>query len=411
MPAFAYRAVDATGKARRGVLEAASPSGARQSLREQNLLPLSVEATGPARTGSDAASAPPWERWLRPRLRPKVLAVVTRQLSTLIGSDVRIEEALGVVARQNAAGPAGPLLLNVRGAVLEGRGLAAAMADHPEAFPDFYRASIAAGEQSGRLADVLAHLTEHVESRERARRKIQLALMYPALLAGVSGAMILLMMIYVVPDIAKVFVTRGAELPVLTRGLIAISDALQRWGWLILIGVIALGFGVRRWYAAPDNRMRVARLIARTPPLAAFSRQLNSARFAGSLATLVRSDVPLVEAVTAAAAVVPNVWVRTQASAVADRVREGTSLTRAMTDADCFPPMLLAVVASGESGGRLGDAVGRAAVDLERDLDQTTAAFVALVEPAVLLFMGGVVLLLVLSILSPIVSLNSLAGL
>jgi len=274
-----------------------------------------------------------------------------------------------------------------------------------------YNASIAAGEQSGKLADVLAHLTEFVGSQEKARRKVQLALLYPALLAVVSLLMISLLMVYVVPDIVKVFVSRGAELPFLTRALIALSAFVQTFGVYVLIALVVIGVAWNRWLAIPANSRRFAQFLLQTPPFAGFTRHLNAARFAGSLATLVRSDVPLVEALQASAAVTPNRYARERALLVAARVREGSSLRKAMADADVFPPLLLAIVASGEQSGKLGQGLERAAQDLEQELESLVAALVALVEPGVLLVMGGVVLLMVLSILMPIVNLNNLAGL
>lgn len=407
MPAYSYRAVDTAGRAQKGVVEASSPSGARRALRDRRLLPVSIDLAGApiaSRVGFDIGAL------TRPRVGPRRLAELTRHLSTLIGSDVRIEEALRIVSEQKGASAAREVLLNVRGAVLEGRGLASALADYPEVFPEFYRASIAAGEHSGKLSEVLAHLTDFVESRERARQKVQLALLYPGLLATISVGIIVLLLVYVVPGIVKVFVSRGAELPFLTRALIAVSGGLQAYGWLLALVIVAAVFAGQRWLAVPANSVAVARFLALTPPLAAFSQQISGARFAASLATLVQSDVPLVDALGAAAAVTPNRHIRAQAMGVATRVREGSSLHRAMADAACFPSMLLAVVASGESSGRLGATLGRAAADMDREVEALVSTIVALVEPGVLLVMGGIVLLLVLSILLPIINLSNLAG-
>ena len=412
MPAFSFKAVDVGGKTQRGVVEAVNAAGARRALRERSLIPtlvepaLATDLTAPGRAGGiDIA------RLVRPRIGAKALAALTRQLSTMIGSGIRIEEALRILGVQNAKRPEGPVLVNVRGAILEGRSFAGALSDHPRVFPAFYRASVAAGEQSGRLDDVLAHLTDFVERRERSRQKVQLALIYPALLAVVSALIIGLMLVYVVPDITKVFVTRGVQLPLLTRALIGLSDAVQTFGWIAMLGVAGLVMFARQWLRLETNVVTVSRWIAQGRLTRRFSIQMNAARFAGSLATLVRSGVPLVDAVTAAAAVTPNAWLRTRAQLVAARLREGASLQRAMTEADCYPPMLIAVVASGESSGRLGDALGRAAQDLDTDTEALSATLVSLVEPAILLLMGGVVLLLVLAILMPIVNLNNLAGL
>ena len=411
MAAYAFRAVDAAGKPHRGVIEAASEVAARGLLRDRRLLPVSLRATAAPYPGSPSLASAVAARLpsRAGKLGSRNLAVVTRQLSTLIGSDVRIEEALRLVSRQFERGPAGPILLAVRGAILDGRSFAAALADHPAAFPEFFRASVAAGEQSGRLSQVLEHLADFVETRHRNAQKVQLALLYPALLAGVAGAMLVAMLIYVVPNIVKVFESRGAELPLLTRGLIALSSGLQGAGLLLLIAVGALFLGARAWLRRAPNRLAFDRWFATTRPFSRFSTQVNAARFAGSLATLVQSDVPLVDALGGAAAVTPNRWIRAQALAVAARVREGTSLNGAMAEAGCFPPMLVAVVASGESSGRLSRALGRAAHDLDREVDALAATTVGLVEPAVLLAMGGLVLLMVLAILLPIINLSSLA--
>ena len=410
MPAFNFRAVDPTGKPQRGVVEAANAPGARKALRDRNLIPVSVHLSSEKDHGAGRGEID-LTRLFGPRIGPRALAAMTRQLSTMIGSGIRIEEALRILAAQNAKRPEGPVLVNVRGAIMEGRSFAAALGEHPRVFPDFYRASLAAGEQSGRLDDVLAHLTDFVEGRERSRRKVQLALIYPALLAVVSTLIIGLMLTYVVPDITKVFVSRGAELPLLTRGLIGLSDLVQRFGWVMAILTASGALALRQWLQSEANVLTVARVIAQRQPMARFSIQMNAARFAGSLATLVRSGVPLVDAINAAAAVTPNAWIRTRAQMAAARVREGSSLQRAMTEADCFPPMLIAVVASGENSGQLGEALARAATDLDSDTEALTAALVSLVEPGILLLMGGIVLLLVLAILMPIVNLNSLAGL
>ena len=406
MPVFRYSAVDGQGRAQTGMIEAASDVGARQLVRDRGLLPTAVALAGDTARAKGAGIA-----LFKRGVSSKTLAAVTRQLSTLIGSDIRIEEALRIVAAQTEGQPIGTVLTDVRSAILEGRSFAVALGRHPKVFPEFYRASIAAGEQSGKLSQVLAHLTEFVGNQEKARRKVQLALLYPALLAGVSALMIALMMVYVVPDIVKVFVSRGAELPFLTRALIALSAFVQSFGVWVLIALALAAFAANRWLAIPANALRFARFRMTTPPFQGFTRHLNAARFAGSLATLVRSDVPLVEALQASAAVTPNRFARERALRVAQRVREGVSLRTAMAEAETFPPLLIAIVASGEQSGKLGLGLERAAQDLEQELDSLVQAIVALVEPGVLLVMGGVVLLMVLAILLPIVNLNNLAGL
>lgn len=405
MPAFAYRAVDPGGAAKHGVLEASSAAAARQMLRDRELLPTSVEAA----SGRTAVSGFGPHLWRR-RISARSLARVTRQISTLVTSQVNIEQALKLVAEQAENATLRSLLLDVRGEILDGYGFAAALRLHPATFPEFYTSSVAAGEQAGRLAEVLVHLADFVESRHRNQQKIQLALLYPALLALVSLGMMALLMVYVVPDIVRVFISRGAELPFLTRALIAISAGLQNYGLAMAIALLAAILLFSRWVRVPANRLRFDRTIASTWPLARLSRRFNAARFAASLATLVQSSVPLVEALHAAAAVTPNRHFRETANGVTQKVREGSSLQAAMAQSGIFPSMLVAIVASGESGGQLGPALGRAAAELERELEATASTLVSLVEPLVLLMMGGLVLLMVLAILLPIINLNNIVG-
>jgi general secretion pathway protein F len=347
----------------------------------------------------------------RPALGARALAIATRQLSTLIGGGVRVEESLSIIARQTAAPRTASLLLDVRASVLDGRSLAGALTERPRCFPEFYRASVAAGEQAGKLGEVLGHLAAFVENRQRAAQKVQLALAYPALLGVISLSIMALLLTYVVPDIARVFVTRGADLPAPTRIVIGLSEIARGYGMAIGIGLAMAAALAMRWLAVPNNRRLFHRILANTPPSKAFSRQLNSAQFAGTLATLVQSGVPLVEALQAAGAVTPNLHIRGKIKMATARVREGASLQRALGETEVFPPMLLAMAASGEASGELGPALARAAADQQRELDAWVATLLSLVEPGVLLVMGGVVLLMVLSILLPIVSLNNLAGL
>ena len=407
MASFAYRAADRSGAQKKGVVEATSPAAARALLREQGLLPLSVEAASERKSVGNVQLP----RLRRAGMSSRELATATRQISTLVGSDIPVEEALRLAASQSEAQRVSTILLDVRAAILDGRSFANALGQHPKVFPEFYRASVAAGEASGKLTDVLNHLAHFVEHRQANAQKLQLALLYPGLLATVSLGVIVLLLVYVIPDIVKVFVSRGTDLPLLTRVLIAVSSFLQDWGLYILLAAL-IGFLVfSRWVAVPANRLKVHRGFTTRWPFRRFSRQHNAARFAGSLATLVSSAVPLVEALHAAAAVTPNRWVRERALHVAARVREGISLRAAMTEAGVFPLMLTAIVASGEASGQLGPALSRAADELDRELDAVTTALVALVEPLVLLLMGGMVLMMVLAILLPIINLNDLVTL
>jgi general secretion pathway protein F len=404
MPDFQYLAVDGAGVQRKGRIEAPTPELARRRLRDRNLLPISLSESGSARTGGTA------ERSRSKRLALQASALAFRQLATLTASGVRVEEALRLAGRQAASPAATRLLDRIRTAVIEGRSLAAATADQNGAIAPHLCAALAAGERAGRLPDVLAHLAQHLENQHATQRKLGLALLYPGLLAFVSIVMVTLLLVYVTPDIVRVFSAREADLPALTKGLIAVSTFLASHGLTALaVGTIAMLLGWR-WSTQPANRALLHALVATTPPSRSFSQRFNAARFASTLAILVQSGAPLLESLRSAAAAVGNLHIRTRIDAAAQRVHDGASLSQSLDEARCFPPMLLAMVASGESTGRLGPALEHASTDLQRDIDHTVATLVGLAEPLVLLLMGGVVLVLVLAILSPIAGLNNLAG-
>ncbi len=400
MAAYRYKALDAAGKAQSGMVEAASPAAARLSLRAKGLLPMDLSATADTtKPGQTPRTAP--------RISGAALSLTTRQMATLLRSGLRIEEALQTIASGQPAKVAG-VLLTLRGLVLEGRSFGAALASYPLIYSDFYRASVRAGEQSGRLDQVMTHLASFVENRARNRQTVQLALLYPALLGVVSLGIITLLMVFVVPDIVKVFRDRGADLPLLTRTLIALSELIRFYG-LYATAALALGLlALTRWLKSPANRLVLDRLLATNRLTRRLSQRMNAAQFAGTLATLLLSQVPLAEALTAAADVTPNSFIRTRVTEVTDKVRQGITLHRAMEEARCFPAMMVAMVASGEASGDLGTALDHAATEQQRDLDAWVRAMVALVEPAILLIMGGLVMAMVLAILLPIMSLNNL---
>lgn len=399
MPAFVYRVSDAKGSASSGVVEASSAIAARSILRERGHLVLELEE-GTGKSGGRARAGLPRRR----------LVLVTRQLSTLIGSGMRIEEALSTIAATSPDKTAATLL-NLRSALTEGRTLADAMADRPGDFPELYRATVQAGEQAGRLDHVLEHLANHLEAQSGNRQTIVLALLYPALLTMVSLMIVSALMVFVVPDIIKVFTSRGAELPLLTRALIAISGFVRGWGAILALAVaaaVAAGFWFMRQVS---NRQLFDRLLVEAAPTRNLVKQMNAGQFADTLAMLVQSGVPLVAALRASCDAISNREIRARVAEVARKVNTGATLLSAMEEAACFPPMMMALVASGEANARLVPALERAARDQRRDLDAWVKAIVALIEPAILLLMGGFVMLIVLAILLPIVSMNSLVGL
>ncbi len=396
MPGFRFQATDPRGMVQTGVTEAVSAAAARQAIRDRGLTLVSLQAE---RTNTARGAA----------LGLRSLTLVTRQLSTLIGSGLRIDEALKTIAGGQPPKVAA-ILLSIRTGLTEGRSLTEALGDHPASFSDDFRASVRAGEQAGRLDAVLSHLADFVENRARNRQTVLLALLYPALLGLVSLGIVTMLMLFVVPDIVKVFTARGAALPFLTRALIAASSWVRSSGALAAAVFAGLAFGLTLWQRKVANRQKLHRLTATGWLTRRLVQRISAAQFASTLATLVQSGVPLVAALDAAADATPNLHIRACITALTQKVRQGSALRTAMEAAGCFPAMLTAMVASGEANGRLGDALSHAANDQQRDLDAWVKAVVALVEPGILLVMGGLVMTIVLAILLPIVSMNSLVS-
>lgn len=402
MPAFLYRAVSPSGKKSKGLLDAANAVAARSELRKRNLLPLLVEATQPSVTANQTFRAH--------RLSLKTQVLVTRQIATLVGAQVRIEDALKIVADQLTNTGDVSLLLNMRSAIVDGRSFAQTLEDTPGSFDEYYRASVMAGEKSSQLASVMDHLANHIEERARNRQTLQLALIYPALLAVVSLGVIIALLTFVVPDIVRVFTSRGAQLPALTRALITVSDWITTWGGVAAVMFLSMFAGCLALLRQPKIRLSWDRWLTLAPLISGLVLRLNAAQFSGTLSTLVQSGVPLVDALNAAAGTVPNRFIREKVVQITRDVQDGAVLSKSVEAAGVFPPMLIAMMASGEASGRLGNSLERAAKDQAASLKATVSTIVALVEPGVLLVMGGIVMLLVMSILMPIVGLNSLAG-
>ncbi|KAF0865952.1 type II secretion system inner membrane protein GspF [Pseudomonas sp. LD120] len=403
MAAYEYLAMCAAGKKNTGVLEADSPRQARQMLRERQLIALKVSASTGKR-GNGAGSV----KVSGGGLSSAELALLTRQLATLVQASLPLEEVLAAVAAQCEKQRLKSMLLAIRARVLEGYSLAVALSGYPKAFPDLYRATVAAGERSGHLDQVLINLADYTEASQAARQQIQLAMLYPSILMVAAISIVGFLLGFVVPDVIKVFIDSGQELPLLTRGLIATSAVLRDYGLplLILIGAgITLG---RIALRKPGNRERWHALVLRLPLIGGLVRASNCTRFVSTLAILGRSGVPLLDALAIASEVVANQKIRTGLKDIVRGVREGISLTRTLELNGSFPPMMLYMIASGERSGELDSMLERAAKQQEAQLANRIALLVGLFEPAMLVFMGASVLVIVLAILMPILSLNQL---
>jgi general secretion pathway protein F len=401
--AFDYVALDGAGRTRSGVVSAASERAAREELQQRRLVPVRL---APASAGEGTPSF--LARLTRPKLSTRNLALVTRQLATLI-SVAPLEEALRTLALQAEKPDVRRVLLGVHTQVLEGFRLSDAMGRQGNAFPPLYRAMVAAGEGSGSLPEILERLADLLERDQQVRGKVVTALVYPAMLAATALIVVVALMTFVVPKVVDQFDDMGQRLPLLTRGVIVISDVMRGYGWLILllmaVGALAFAQAMRR----PAFRLRYDRWLLSLPVLGKLIRDVHAARLARTLSTMIASGLPVLEGLVITARTVHNQVLRQATEGMAASIREGGSLSAALKRAGVFPPILLYMAASGESSGRLGVMLSRAAEYLEREFNTFTAVALSLLEPVIIIVMGGVVALIVLSILLPILQINTLA--
>ncbi|MBK7012464.1 MAG: type II secretion system inner membrane protein GspF [Xanthomonadales bacterium] len=400
MPAFAYQALDTNGKTQRGVLQGDTARAVRGILRDRGLNPLAVDEVAEGSKGT----AP----FARRGLSATQLALLTRQLSTLVAADLPIDEALAALSEQDDNERQRALTVALRARVMEGASLAMAMADFPDSFPEIFRATVAAGEQSGHLARVLDRLADYAEARDALRQTLLSALTYPLLLTLVAIAVVAGLLTWVVPQIIGVFENMQQGLPLATRLLMGLSDFLRHWAWL-LIGLVALGvLAIRLALRREAVRYRWHRLLLRLPLIGRLTRAANTARAARTLALLAGAAVPLLDALAIAAQVVPNLPMRESLRHAAFKVREGSGFARALAESKQFPPVALRLIASGERSGELPRMLEEAAAQQQRDLDRWLGVLAATLGPAVILLVGAMVLFIVLAILLPIFDLNQM---
>ncbi|MCC6196664.1 MAG: type II secretion system inner membrane protein GspF [Burkholderiales bacterium] len=397
MTAYRWEAVDGDGRLRQGILEADTPRAVRDQLRAGGLTPTAVDAQA-GRT--DAGS--------HVRLPAPLLALTTRQLATLALSGMPLDQALAAVAEQADDARAAKLASQLRAHVASGEALPSALARYPRTFTPLYRGLVAAGAETGRLAEVLSRLSDYLEAREALRQKVILALIYPAVVTIIAFAVIAVLLVYVVPQVVAVYQQSRQTLPWLTQALIATSGFFRATGWLWLAGVVGalVAFMIALRQAA--FRARWHAFLLRTPVVGRLLRSLDTARFASTLAILTGSGAPLLRALDAAAEVVRRIPLREAAARAAALVREGVALSRALREQKVFPPVLVHLVANGEQSGRLAPMLERAAGELERDAERRLAWLAALLQPALIVIMGAIVLVLVLAVMLPIVSMNQL---
>ena len=398
MQAYNYTAYDRRGKTKKGVVEGDSERMVRQLLREQGLIPVKV---------SQIRRRLSFLR-MREKIRHNDLMLVTRQLATLFGSGMPLEESLRLMADQAENVLIKRLVSSVRSQVAEGRSLAYALKNSHYSFPDDYIATVSAGEETGHLQEVLARLADDVEVQGKARQSLMGALIYPFLMLTVALSVIILLMVYVVPQVTRVFIDMNQTLPVLTRGLIALSDWLQAYGPYLLVVIFATAVGFTLALQRPSTRLKWDSLVLRMPRVGYWAVLSNVSGWSRSLGMLLGSGVPVLEAMKIASERVHNVALRGALDMVSERVREGDSLHKALNKAEAFPPFLIHMVSSGESSGTLDGMLLKVADYYEQRLKTVTDATLKLFEPLLVIIMGGIVLLIVMAVLVPIIEMNQM---
>jgi general secretion pathway protein F len=402
MAAYEYRALDAKGKQHKGIESADTAKQVRQLLREQGLTPLEISTVDDERVETNRT------RKSSKRISTTQLAVITRQFATLVGSGMTVDTSLSVLIEQSEGHQIKSLLSSIRSSLIEGRSLADCMRQFPKSFPEIFTASIAAGEQTGRLAEVLERLADYSEGRQGLRQRLGVALVYPVILTLVSILIVTGLLTYVVPQVVRVFEDTGQSLPTLTVVLIALSDFLRVNAVVIGGAIVAVVIALPLIFQQTGPKRWLHHMILQLPMTRRVSRGVNTSRMARTLAIMVGSGVPLLDAMKSSSEVVPNLVLRGALQQAANEVREGVTLSRAISRGKFFPPLFTQMVASGEQSGNLEKMLDKSATALEREIEARIAVLVGLFEPLMILVMGGVVLTIVLAILLPIFDLNQL---
>jgi general secretion pathway protein F len=403
MSAFEYIALDQKGRETKGVVEGDSARLVRQQLREKDLVPLNVtEIKKHALNEQNKTFS------FNQKISTTELALMTRQLATLSRSGIPLDEATATVARQSIKPKVKKLLLGVRAKILEGHTLADGLRDYPHIFSEMYCATVAAGEQSGHLDVVLERLADYTEQRQQLQQRLKLALIYPVILTVMSILVVSGLLTYVVPEVVKVFSDTGQQLPFLTVALIAVSDFMQEWFVYLLLAILISFAAFKKLQQQPIFKKRYHQFLLKIPVLGNLVLGGNSAQFSRTLSILAASGVPILDAMRIAVKVMDNIPMREAVENASQQVSEGSSLSSTLEQSGYFNPMLINLIASGEATGQLEQMLERAAVNQERELETTMAMLMGLLEPLLIVAMGGVVLIIVLAILLPVLDLNQL---
>jgi len=405
MAAYAYQAMDKSGKNKNGVLEGDNARQIRQQLREKGLIPMQVDQVAEKERKSQAGFT-----LFKNSISAADLSLLTRQLSTLVEASLPIEEALLAVAEQCEKPRQKNMMMAVRSKVVEGHTLADAMAEFPHVFDDLFRAMVAAGEKSGHLDTVLNRLADYTEKRQQTKSQITQAMVYPSIMMFFAFAIVILLLTVVVPKIVGQFQNMGQALPTITQILIDVSDFLRTYGLALGVVLMTLAVIVNSMLQKPVMKKRYHKLILELPLIGKLSKGLNTARFARTLSILTSSAVPLLESMRIASEVLENLQIRDAVNTAAGFVKEGSSLRASLDQTKMFPPMMMHMIASGERSGELQQMLSRAADNQDRQFESLVGVSLKIFEPILIVTMASVVLFIVLAILQPILALNSMVN-
>ncbi|GAB2916118.1 type II secretion system inner membrane protein GspF [Paraburkholderia jirisanensis] len=403
MSAFRYEAINAAGKTLKGVLDADSARAGRSQLRAQGLTPLLVELAAARSQGARGQRLS-----LGRKLSQREQAILTRQMASLLIAGLPLSETLTVLSEQAERDYTRELMASIRSEVVGGHSLANALSQHPKDFPDIYRALVAAGEHTGKLGLVLSRLADYIEQSNALKQKIVLAFTYPAVVTLIAFGIVTFLLSYVVPQVANVFVSTKQQLPLLTVMMLALSNFVRHWWWAALLGVIVIVWLVRGVLAQAGPRLAFDRWVLTSPLFGKLVRGYNTVRFASTLGILTAAGVPILRALQAAGETLSNRAMSENINDAIVRVREGTSLSRALGTTKTFPPVLVHLIRSGEATGDVTTMLDRASEGESRELERRTMFLTSLLEPLLILAMGGVVLVIVLAVMMPIIELNNL---
>ncbi|OGT43503.1 MAG: type II secretion system protein GspF [Gammaproteobacteria bacterium RIFCSPHIGHO2_12_FULL_40_19] len=408
MTAFQYIALDKTGKRIKGVTEGDSARLVRQQLREKQLTPLDVTPVSSQKKTAGSVKKSLFQLGAR-KISPADLSLITRQMATLLDAGIPVDEVLTAVSEQTEKQTTKQILLGVRGKVLEGYALADGMNDFPAAFPALYRTTVAAGERTGKLGQVLNQLAEYTEKQHYIRQKIKQALVYPIMMTSVSISIVVFLLIYVVPKIISVFSETNQVLPLATQILVGLSGFVQAFGLYVFAAIILFIFLFRRALKRITFRRKVHAVLLKLPVIGQAIKTINGARFGRTLGILNAAAVPVLDAMQASAELVKPLPMSEKIQQAITQVREGTAIHVALQKTACFAPMFLHLVASGEASGQLDAMLEKAASYLEKDVEGLIQTALTLFEPLMILVMGGIVLYIVLAIMLPIFALDNVS--